>query len=101
MTPASFSQDHLIPMNKEHLGLHAWGNVRLREHDKPLHTLRKEAGSIVCQQRDIYAASRFLRHADIQVTAEHYLDKKERITIGVGGLLSPSTIQGLRGSSPV
>jgi len=23
----SLSQDHLIPMNKAHLGLHAWGNV--------------------------------------------------------------------------
>ena len=23
----SLSQDHLIPMNKEQLGLHAWGNV--------------------------------------------------------------------------
>jgi hypothetical protein len=23
----NYSQDHLIPMNKEHLGLHAWGNV--------------------------------------------------------------------------
>ena len=23
----SLSQDHLIPMNKTHLGLHAWGNV--------------------------------------------------------------------------
>jgi hypothetical protein len=23
----SISQDHLIPMNKAHLGLHAWGNV--------------------------------------------------------------------------
>lgn len=23
----SLSQDHLIPMNKSHLGLHAWGNV--------------------------------------------------------------------------
>lgn len=23
----NLSQDHLIPMNKEHLGLHAWGNV--------------------------------------------------------------------------
>jgi hypothetical protein len=27
MTADNFSQDHLIPMNKEHLGLHAWGNV--------------------------------------------------------------------------
>ena len=24
---STISQDHLIPMNKEHLGLHAWGNV--------------------------------------------------------------------------
>ncbi len=24
---SSISQDHLIPMNKENLGLHAWGNV--------------------------------------------------------------------------
>jgi len=24
---ATISQDHLVPMNKEHLGLHAWGNV--------------------------------------------------------------------------
>ncbi|MEP0941258.1 MAG: HNH endonuclease [Rhizobiaceae bacterium] len=23
----ALSQDHLIPMNKQHLGLHAWGNV--------------------------------------------------------------------------
>ena len=27
ITVDSLSQDHLIPMNKEHLGLHAWGNV--------------------------------------------------------------------------
>lgn len=27
ITTESYSQDHLIPMNKEHLGLHAWGNV--------------------------------------------------------------------------
>lgn len=24
---ATLSQDHLVPMNKKHLGLHAWGNV--------------------------------------------------------------------------
>ena len=26
ITVDTLSQDHLIPMNKEHLGLHAWGN---------------------------------------------------------------------------
>jgi 5-methylcytosine-specific restriction endonuclease McrA len=27
ITLSSLSQDHLIPLNKEYLGLHAWGNV--------------------------------------------------------------------------
>ncbi|HEV8515920.1 MAG TPA: HNH endonuclease [Cyclobacteriaceae bacterium] len=27
ITLKDYSQDHIIPMNKEHLGLHAWGNV--------------------------------------------------------------------------
>ena len=27
MTEQNFSQDHLVPTNKDHLGLHAWGNV--------------------------------------------------------------------------
>jgi integrase len=55
--------------------------------DKPLHTLRKEFGSRVCQLHGIYAASRALRHADIGVTAQHYLDKKAHVTIGLGHLL--------------
>ncbi len=32
-------------------------------------------------------ASRMLRHADIAITAQHYLDPKERTTIGMGNLL--------------
>jgi hypothetical protein len=55
---------------------------------KPLHELRKEFGSQVCAKYGIYAASRMLRHADIAITAQHYLDQKERVTIGMGNLLS-------------
>lgn len=55
--------------------------------NKPLHELRKEAGSVVAQKHGIYAASRFLRHADIGITSAHYVDKKERVTVGLGGLL--------------
>jgi integrase len=55
---------------------------------RPLHTLRKEFGSLVCEQFGIYAASRALRHADIGVTSQHYLDKKARATVGLGRLLS-------------
>ena len=32
----------------------------------------------------IYAASRMLRHVNIRVTAQHYLDTKERTPIGLG-----------------
>ena len=28
-----------------------------------------------------------LRHADIAITAQHYLDQKERVTFGMGDLL--------------
>jgi hypothetical protein len=55
---------------------------------KPLHELRKEFGSQVCAKYGIYAASRMLRHADIGITAQHYLDQKERVTIGLGNLLT-------------
>jgi integrase len=55
---------------------------------RPLHTLRKEFGSQICEQFGIYAASRALRHADIGITSQHYLDKKARITTGLGKLLS-------------
>lgn len=54
-----------------------------------LHTLRKEYGSLVGDKYGIYAASRALRHSDVQVTAMHYLDKKQRIAVGLGSVLAP------------
>jgi hypothetical protein len=55
---------------------------------KPLHELRKEFGSQLCARHGIYAASRMLRHVDIRITAQHYLDQKERVTLGMGNLLA-------------
>lgn len=54
----------------------------------PLHTLRKEAGSLICQQHGLFAASRFLRHADVAITAQHYAAQKERVTVGLGSMLT-------------
>jgi integrase len=54
---------------------------------KPLHTLRKEFGSVVCDLHGIYAASLALGHANIGITARYYLDKKGRTTVGLGHLL--------------
>jgi len=65
----------------------AWLRANGVEGNKPLHTLRKEAGSMIATQHGIFAAAQFLRHSDIKVTAEHYADKKTPTTIDVAGLL--------------
>jgi integrase len=54
---------------------------------KPLHTLRKEYGSQICDRHGIFMASRSLRHSDVSVTAAHYVDKRSRATTGLGSLL--------------
>jgi hypothetical protein len=55
---------------------------------KPLHTLRKEFGSQLCEQFGIYAASRALSHSSIAISAEFYTDSTARGTIGLGHLLA-------------
>lgn len=62
------------------------------EGNKPLHTLRKEAGAMIATTKGIYAASRFLRHGDIQVTVMHYADHKERVTVDMGALLATEKV---------
>jgi hypothetical protein len=54
----------------------------------PLHTLRKEFGSVINRLHGIHAASLALRHANIAVTTLHYTDSRPRVTPGFGGLLS-------------
>jgi integrase len=64
----------------------------------PLHTLRKEAGSLVCQRAGLFAASRFLRHADVAITAQHYAAQKDRVTVGLGSLLAPKESKVVEGN---
>jgi integrase len=54
---------------------------------KPLHQLRKEFGSLVCDRHGVYVASAMLRHSSIEVTANHYLERKGRKTVGLGAHL--------------
>ena len=75
--------------NRASKKLTQWLRAQGVEDCKALHTMRKEFGSLVAQEHGIYVASRALRHADIDVTAKHYLDKKQRISIGLGHLLKP------------
>ncbi len=70
----------------------------LRTHgvngSKPLHTLRKEYGSLLTQSYGIHAASRALRHADLRTTSEHYSDSTARVTPGIGRLLAGGNRKG-------
>ena len=68
--------------------LGAWLKAQGVKSRTPLHTLRKEAGSLICQKSGLFAASRFLRHADVAITAQHYAAQKDRVTIGLGSLLT-------------
>ena len=73
--------------------LNNWLKAHGIESKQPLHTLRKEYGSQVCAQHGIYAASRALRHADIAITSQHYLDRRESARAGLGRFLSrPSNV---------
>jgi integrase len=73
--------------------LYAWLRVHGVNDRKPLHTLRKEYGSQVCDRHGIYAASRALRHASVAVTAAHYVDKKSKVTSGLGAAFSDKIVE--------
>ena len=64
----------------------------LRAHNvvskTPLHTLRKEFGSQINAKFGLVAASRMLRHAQVAVTAAHYVEVKQRPVLGFGHLLT-------------
>lgn len=73
--------------------LTAWLRSKGIKANKPLHELRKEFGSQVNQKHGIWAASVALRHSDITTSARHYVGKKERITAGLGHLLSGTQLR--------
>jgi integrase len=54
----------------------------------PLHTLRKEFGSQINARFGLIAAQTMLRHAQVAVTAAHYVEIKARPVLGFGHLLT-------------
>lgn len=55
---------------------------------KPLHALRKEFGSIVCQTADLLTASRQLRHSSLAVTAGVYVENRRKASPAIGAMLA-------------
>jgi len=83
-------------------GLSAWLRAKGVRGNMPLHTLRKEFGSQICAKYGIYAASRALRHADIAITSQHYLEPRRRATVGLGGLLkNPTNVVPIDGKNKI
>jgi integrase len=68
--------------------LNAWLRSKGVNTQKPLHTLRKEYGSLINKAHGIHAASKVLRHADISVTNNFYTDSRARVTPGLGKLFA-------------
>jgi integrase len=64
-----------------------WLRAKGIKSNSPLHTLRKEFGSAMARRFGIFAASAALRHSDISVTREHYIDQKPVGSVGLGHLL--------------
>ena len=58
----------------------SWLRLQGVTDPKPLHTLRKEIGSIIASEHGIFEASRYLRHSDIRITSAIYADKKKVVT---------------------
>ena len=66
--------------------LYKWIRSKGVDDQKPVHTLRKEAGSLVFQKTgSIDRAANFLRN-DPRVAREHYIGRKERIELELPGL---------------
>ena len=84
------SKNRRYRANKHFKTLSKWLKHHGVDDTKPIHVLRKEAGSLINEKGGIIAAQRFLRHADSRTTAKHYLDVKSKTTVGLGGFLNVS-----------
>lgn len=69
--------------------LTAWLRANGVTGPRPLHTLRKEAGSLINAEQGIHAAQRFLRHSDIKITAAIYADNRGMKPISLSALTGP------------
>jgi len=67
--------------------LNGWLRSKGVDTPNPIHTLRKEFGTLICQQFGIFAAAEALRHSDIRLTRAHYAERRGRIHLEVGKML--------------
>ncbi len=67
--------------------LKSWLKAKGITANKPIHELRKEIGSVIASEQGIFAASRYLRHSDIRITATIYADQKEKVVPSIASFI--------------
>ena len=72
--------------------LTAWLHRQGLTSRSPIHELRKMFGSRVYLSYDLLAASLALRHSNVATTAAHYLQKRPRVVVGFGQLVTPGNV---------
>jgi integrase len=82
---AAYSHYRCVQLFRE---LCTWLRVHGVKTIRPLHTLRKEFGSLINRAHGIHAASRALRHSSIGITADVYIDSRVHVSSGLGALLA-------------
>jgi integrase len=78
-----YRADHLFD------SLSGWLREKGIKSQRPLHTLRKEFGSLINEAHGIMAASKALRHGSLAVSSQFYVESRKRATSGLGSLLLP------------
>lgn len=60
-----------------------WLRSKGVEAPQPLHTFRKEFGSVINRKAGLHAAMEALGHSDISVTSSTYVEYRERVVVGL------------------
>lgn len=68
-----------------------WLRKKGLDAPKPLHLLRKEFGSLIAEQSDLFTASKALRHSSLSVTAGVYVENRKRVAPDIGAMLAAKT----------
>lgn len=66
----------------------AWLRLNGVDSRSPIHTLRKEFGSLINEKHGIHKAMQMLRHSSIQVTQAFYADNRNKAALKMSDLLA-------------
>jgi len=88
--PPPFDAPYGVYRCMDHMrALIAWLRSKGVVSKTPLHTLRKEFGSLINARHGLLAASEQLRHGSVAVTARHYIENRNRSVLGFGHIFAP------------